>query len=128
MTRGGLLEAVAKMPRKVAVKTQEKDSGPQYLVEDEGPVLEVLDSLQLALKELAAHAAAAPEPVSLLAWKRGRADLADASDDAWLMFACLQLRGSGFKVRFLKADDLDPYPINERFHDIAVHRDEPQAA
>ena len=128
MTRGGLLEAVAKMPRKVAVKTQEEDSAPQYLVEDEGPVLEVLDSLQLALKELAAHAAAAPEPVSLLAWKRGRADLADASDDAWLMFACLQLRGSGFKVRFLKADDLDPYPINERFNDIAVHRDEPQAA
>lgn len=120
MTRGGLLEAVAKMPNKVVAKREEKDFGPQYLVEDEGEVLESLDPQQRALKELAAYAATASEPVSLLAWKRERAELAGAADDAWLMFACLQLKGSGFRVEFLRSVDLDPFPINERFHDIQV--------
>jgi hypothetical protein len=66
--------------------------------------------------------------MSLLTWKRGRLELADVPDEAWLMFACLQLKGSGFRVEFVQWDDLDPFPINERFHDVEVSCALPKAA
>ena len=90
------------------------------VLEDDTEIEEVVNPQQAALRDLAAHAASAPAPVSLLAWKRGRLELADVSDVVWLMFACLQLKGSGFRVEFVQRDDLDPFPINEHFYDIEV--------
>ena len=116
----GLLAAVAKMPTKPTMATVEADLGPQLLLEDDNEIEEVVDPQQVALRELTAQAASATEPVSLLAWKRGRLELADVPDVAWLMFACLQLKGNGFRVEFVQRDDLDPFPINERFYDIEV--------
>lgn len=116
----GLLAAVAKMPTKPTMAAVETDPGPQLLLEDDTEIEEVVDPQQVALRELTAQAASATEPISLLTWKRGRLELADVPDVAWLMFACLQLKGGGFRVQFVQRDDLDPFPINERFYDIEV--------
>lgn len=116
----GLLAAVDRMPTKPRMAAVEADPGPQLLLEDDTEIEEVVDPQQAALRELTAQAAPATEPVSLLAWKRGRVELADVPYVAWLMFACLQLKGNGFRVQFVQRDDLDPLPINERFYDIEV--------
>ena len=115
-----LLAAVAKMPVKQTVAKDVVDPGPQMLVEDDEDVQEQLDPQQLALKELVAQAELATEPLSLLGWKRCRAELADMTDEAWLLFACLQLKGRGFRVQFVECLELDPFPVNERFYDIEV--------
>jgi hypothetical protein len=119
-TWDGLLQAVAKMPKKLAVSTAEIATGPQLILEDDAEVQEPVDPQQVALRELATRAVSAIEPISLLSWKRCRAELADVTDEAWLMFACLQLKGRGFRVDFIQRMELDPFPINERFHDIEV--------
>lgn len=116
----GLLAAVAKMPTKSTMAAVETDPGPQLLLEDDTEIEEMVDPQQVALRQLTTQAALATEPISLLTWKRERFELADVSDEAWLMFACLQLKGSGFRVEFVHRDDLDPFPINERFYDIEV--------
>ena len=118
--REGMLAAAAKMPNKPTVSTSEVDPGPQLLLEDDSEVQEILDPQQVALRELAIQAASATGPLSLLSWKRCRDELSDVSDEAWLMFACLQLKGGGFRVEFVQLFELDPFPINERFHDIDV--------
>lgn len=126
--RAGLLAAAAKLPQKPAAGAGDPDPGPQLLLEDDIEVLEPVDRHQAALRELSVHAASATEPISLLSWKRRRTELTDVTDEAWLMFACLQLKGSGFRVEFVQCVDLDPFPINERFHDIEVRCALPQAA
>lgn len=127
-TRDSLLAAVARMPEKPTVVAARADPGPQLVLEDDVEVQEPVDPQQVALRELATHAASATEPVSLLAWKRCRTELVDVTDEAWLMFACLQLKGSGYRVEFVQRLDLDPFPINERFHDIEVRCAVPEAA
>jgi hypothetical protein len=124
----GLLAAVAKMPARPKVASVATSPDPQLLLEDDLEVEEVVDPQQVALRELSTLAASASEPISLLSWKRERLELADVPDEAWLMFACLQLKGSGFRVKFVQLDDLDPFPINERFHDVEVSCDLPKAA
>jgi hypothetical protein len=126
--RDGLLAAVAKMPTRPKVPSVAADPGPQLLQEDDPEVEQVVDPQQVALRELSTLAASASEPLSLLTWKRERLELADVPDEAWLMFACLQLKGSGFRVKFVQWDDLDPFPINERFHDVEVSCALPKAA
>lgn len=127
-TMEAMLAAVAKMPNKPTVSAAEKDPGPQLLLDDEADVHEQFDIQQVAMRELAVQAAVATEPLSLLAWKRCRAELTDVTDDAWLMFACQQLKGAGFRVEFVQLFELDPFPINERFHDIEVRCPIPLAA
>jgi len=124
----GLLAAVSKMPARPKAASVAEDPGPQLLLEDESEVEQVVDPQQVALRELSAQAAASSEPISLLTWKQERLELADVPDEAWLMFACLQLKGSGFRVEFLQGDDLNPFPINERFYDVEVSRALPKAA
>jgi hypothetical protein len=118
--RDGLLLAAAKMPAKESIKPPAPDLGPQFLVEDEAEVQERLEPQQLALRELVEHVETFSEPISLLSWKRRRAELGDVTDEAWLMFACLQLKGRGFHVDFMQDVEFDLFPINERFHDIEV--------
>jgi hypothetical protein len=87
----------------------------------------VLSTAQCALQELAEQAASSTEPLSLLSWKHCRAELTDLTDEAWLMFAYPQLKGSGLRVEFVQQFELDPFPINERFHDIEVRCQLPES-
>ena len=127
-TREALLAAAAKMPDKPTASTAETDPGPQLLLEEDTELREAVDPQKVALRELAIEAASAIEPLSLLSWKHCRAELTDVTDEAWLMFACLQLKGNGFRIEFVQPFDLDPFPINERFHDIEVRCPTPLAA
>ena len=114
----GLLAAVAKLPRRTAETSQAQDYGPQVLLEDDEPVQEELDPQRAAVRELIEQVLGAPQPVSLLAWKQHRSDLGLLTDEAWLMFACTQLKGNGVRIRFVQAPELDAFSINERFFDI----------
>jgi hypothetical protein len=118
-----LLVAVSKMPLKKEPPTASGDAGPQLLIEDgETVVAESLDPVQRAIRELAAQASRSNEAISLLSWKRQRAELAEVSDEAWLMFSCMQLKGGGLQLRFAEHVELEPFPVNERFYDIEVRR------
>ena len=68
------------MPNKPTVSTAETDPGPQLLLEDDTEVQEVVDPQQVALRELAIHAASATGPLSLLFWKHHRTELTDVTD------------------------------------------------
>lgn len=116
----GLLAAMAKMPAREAVKGPASDAAPQLLVEDGADMPEVLEPHQEALQELMEEVLATRSPISLLHWKRGHSALADMSDEAWLMYSCLQLKGSGFPIEFKQEVELEPFPINERFYDVEV--------
>jgi hypothetical protein len=126
--REGLLAAVSKIPAQPKVRPAAADPGQQLLVEDDTDVEQLVDPQQVALQDLLALTASACDPVSLLTWKRERQDIAHVSDEAWLMFACLQLKGSGLHVEFVQWGDLEVFPINERFHDIRVRCTLPKAA
>lgn len=120
--REAMLSAVAKMPPAKSSKREavEPESGPQMMVEEDEHLEETLIPERLALRSLTTEVAHSPLPVSLLAFKRHRPELSGMSDEAWLMFACLQLKGSGFRVEFVEEVVLDPFPINEQFYDVAV--------
>ena len=128
-TWANLLVAVSKMPPKQAAVAPRPDAGPQMLLEDDGgDVAESLDPTQRAIRELAALASRSEAPISLLTWKRGRSELAEVGDEAWLMFSCMQLKGGGLRLTFVEGQDLDPFPINEAFYDVEVRRALPEAA
>lgn len=122
IVREAMLSAVARMPAATSVSPEpaETEHGPQLLVEEDEQLQETLSPERLALRDLATEAAHAAQPVSLLDFKRQRAELGEMSDEAWLMFASLQLKGSGFRVEFVADAVLDPFPINEQFYDVAV--------
>lgn len=125
----GLLAAVVKLPPKKAATAPKAEQAPQLLLEDDGPeVDEPVDPAQRALRELVAQACRSDEPISLLDWKQGRSELADVSDDAWLMFSCLQLKGGGLRLSFIEQPSMDPFQINELFYDVEVRRPLPEAA
>lgn len=125
----GLLAAVAKLPPKQAPATPRVEPGPQLLLEDDGnEVEESLDPAQKALRELVADASRSDAAISLLGWKRGRTELAEVSDEAWLMFSCLQLKGGGLRLTFVEQAALEPFPVNEAFYDVEVRRPMPEVA
>ncbi|WP_338413754.1 hypothetical protein [uncultured Sphaerotilus sp.] len=129
MAWDGLLAAVAKLPPKQVPAAPRAESGPQLLLEDDGTdVEESLDPAQRALRELVTHASHSASPISLLDWKRGRTELVDVSDEAWLMFSCLQLKGGGLRLTFVEQLAMDPFPINEAFYDVEVRRPPPEVA
>ncbi len=120
VTRDGMLIAAAKLPEMPVNRPVAGDEVTQLLVEDDDAIQELADPQQIALLELVQHAQLASAPVSLLFWKRCREELLHVSDEAWLMFACLQLKGEGFKVDFIQQEQFDSFPVNECFHDIEV--------
>lgn len=125
----GLLAAVAKLPPKKMPSAPRTEQGPQLLLEDDdNEVEELVDPAQKALRELVSQACRSDIPISLLDWKRARSELADVSDEAWLMFSCLQLKGGGMRLRFIEQAELDPFPVNEAFYDVEVRRPLPEAA
>ncbi len=42
-------------------------------------------------------------------------------DQAWLMYACTQLLGSGLNLTFVGGPVPEAFEINEGFHDIQVY-------
>lgn len=125
----GLLSAAAKLPPKKKPTAPRTEQGPQLLLEDDdNEVEELVDPAQKALRELVDHACHSDTPISLLDWKRARSELADVSDEAWLMFSCLQLKGGGVRLTFIEQVELDPFPVNEAFYDIEVRRPLTEAA
>lgn len=122
IVREAMLSAVARMPsaKSVSPEVAVPEHGPQMLVEENEQLQETLSPERLALRALATQIAHALQPVSLLSFKRHRAELGEMSDEAWLMFACLQLKGSGFRVEFVGNAVLDTFPINEHFYDVTV--------
>lgn len=125
----GLIGAVAKLPPKRQPVVVAPDAGPQLFIEEEEDGLaEPMDPTRRALRELVDFASRSEIPISLLVWKRGRSDLAEVSDEAWLMFSCMQLKGCGLRLSFVDALTLDPFPINESFNDVKVCRALPEPA
>lgn len=125
----GLLSAVAKLPPKKTLAAPRAEPAPQLLLEDDdSEVEEPVDPVRRALQELVAQASSSQGPISLLDWKRGRPELAGVSDEAWLMFSCMQLRGGGMRLNFVEQPVLDPFPINEAFYDVEVRSAMPEAA
>lgn len=123
----GLLAAVAKLPAKREASVRPADAGPQLLLEDdEAEVIERLDPVQRAIQELVAQAGRSKEPISLLDWKSGRPELAEVGTEAWLMFACMQLKGGGLHLAFVEETVLDPFPINQTFYDVKVRMAQPE--
>ena len=116
----GLMLAVAKMPVSSSTKEPAVVWGPQLLVEDDEVVQEKFSPEQIALGELVLHTEQATGPVSLLSWKRNRPELGDVTDEAWLMFAALQLKGRGLPLGFVQDVQLEQFPVNEIFQDIEV--------
>lgn len=128
-TWDNLLVAVSKLPPKKAPPAPRAEEDPQLLLEDEASeIVEVVDPPRKALLELVAHALRSDAPISLLDWKRVRPELADVSDEAWLMFSCLQIKGGGMRLIFVEQPELDPFPVNEAFYDVVVQRPLPEAA
>jgi hypothetical protein len=116
----GLHAALAKLPARENAKAPAPQE-PTQLLEADGPgEPQVLDIHRAALQALVDDILATNDSVSLLQWKAARPELAEMSDEAWLMYSGLQLKGGGFAVEYKQEDELDPFPINERFYDIEV--------
>jgi hypothetical protein len=119
----GLLAAAAKLPAKQAPAAPPPDTSPQLLIEDgDSTVTEQLDPVRQALRELVALAGRSQSFISLISWKRERPELAEVTDEAWLMFSCMQLKAGGLHLKFVDTMELDPFPINEAFYDVEVRR------
>lgn len=120
VTMDGVLAAVARLPAKATLAPPKIDPGPQMLVEDEETVEFQMSVQHAALEELALTASSMHAPISLLDFKHGHEPLAETSDAVWMVFACAQLRSRKFRLDFVTAVELDPFPINEHFHDVNV--------
>ena len=123
-----MVAAMERMPRKVAAKARYDDAGPQLVIVEPDEPLNMLKPEQMALRELLAQAAVATNPISLVAWKSGKPDIADMPDQAWLMYACTQLLGSGLKLNFVGNPIPETFAINDGFHDIDVYTRERELA
>lgn len=118
IVRQALISAAAKLPARPVVTLEQEEAPPQLLIEDDPVALEELEPHQYALHELITFLTTSHGRISLLQWKDSRPELARLEDEAWLMFAGLQLKGAGFRVRYLHDALLDPFPVNEPFFDI----------
>lgn len=123
-----LVEAMNRMPLKLVAKDGSYEASPQMVMIEPDEPLNILKPEQMALRELLAEAAVATDPVSLVTWKSGKPDIADMPDQAWLMYACTQLLGSGLKLNFVGDPVQETFAINEGFHDIEVYVREREVA
>lgn len=120
VTMHGMLAAVARLPARPSQAPAQEDPVPQMLVEDSEPLEFRMSVQHAALEALALEAKAASAAISLLAFKRGQRQLDETSDAVWMVFACAQLRSRKFRLEFLSAPEVDPFPVNEYFHDVEV--------
>ncbi|MNV49476.1 hypothetical protein D3C71_1414310 [compost metagenome] len=120
VTREGVMAAIARLPVMSSAVPVRQDESPQILIEDEEQVEFTMSVQHAALEDLAIVASTTREPISLLSFKRDHDALVDTGDAVWMVFACAQLRSRKFRLEFVQAIDVDPFPINEHFHDVHV--------
>ena len=116
-----LVGIATKMPLAKRLEPPREPPPPQMIIEDEKsePVVE-LNPLKVMFRELIESIELAQQPLSLREWKRGRPDLAQFTDGAFLMFLIQPLRKVGMELTYVWPPDPDPFPINEPFHDLQV--------
>ncbi len=121
--RDNLLVAVAKLPLKPRIALPTGEPQVQLLAaEDDEPIFETLSPALQALHDLKEASRRSAETISLLGWKRDRPELADVLDGVWLMYASLQLKGSGLSLTFASEGVDDPFEVNKGFYDVEVSR------
>lgn len=122
----GLMAATQKLPPVHKPPPRATERGPQLHVEDdEAELVPALDPLHLTLRELLDAVSRSDAAISLVAWKRGRRDLAGMTDEIWLLFSYMQLQAFGLSVTFVGDPTRDPFALNEAFHDVMVRRRPP---
>lgn len=121
-TRERLLVVVSKLPAKRET-VGSRDEAPQLLIEDSATeVVEIDDPIRTSLRALADQVRQGAPGISLLAWRQQHSELASISDEAWLMYASMQLKGAGLHLSFSTTTEDSPFSVNEGFYDIQVTR------
>ncbi|HUD33458.1 MAG TPA: hypothetical protein VMR43_10660 [Variovorax sp.] len=115
-----LRKVVATLPRTRTVAPESVDLGEQTILEETEVLLEHQDPEYLALAALMADVEQTPRRVSLLTWKRERPDLDRMQDEAWLLYAGLQLKARKKLVEFTSDEVDDPFALNFSFSDAWV--------
>ena len=73
---------------------------------------------------LASELRVSDEKVSLLEWKRGRMDLTELDDSAWLMYCYPRLGSLGLDAQMVDSKTSQLFSVNELFDDVLVFRAE----
>ena len=108
-------------------KRPKKPSIPQALIEDEDEdedEEEQIPSHVRAIMALASELRGSEEKVSLLEWKRGRMDLSEVDDSAWLMYCYPRLASLGLNAQMVDSKPTQLFSVNELFDDVLVFRAE----
>ena len=102
-------------------KGPKKPSSPQALIEDEDEdEEEQIPSHVRAIMALASELRGSEEKVSLLEWKRGRMDLSEVDDSAWLMYCYPRLASLGLNAQMVDSKPTQLFSVNELFDDVLV--------
>ena len=73
-----------------------------------------------AIMALASEVRGSEEKVSLLEWKRGRMDLSEVDDSAWLMYCYPRLASLGLNAQMVDSKPTQLFSVNELFDDVLV--------
>ena len=102
-------------------KGPKKPSSPQALIEDEDEdEEEQIPSHVRAIMALASELRGSEKKVSLLEWKRGRMDLSEVDDSAWLMYCYPRLASLGLNAQMVDSKPTQLFSVNELFDDVLV--------
>ena len=104
-------------------KRPKKPSIPQALIEDEDEdedEEEQIPSHVRAIMALASELRGSEKKVSLLEWKRGRMDLSEVDDSAWLMYCYPRLASLGLNAQMVDSKPTQIFSVNELFDDVLV--------
>lgn len=106
-------------------KRPKKPSIPQALIEDEDEDEDEDEEEQIpshvrAIMALASELRGSEEKVSLLEWKRGRMDLSEVDDSAWLMYCYPRLASLGLNAQMVDSKPTQIFSVNELFDDVLV--------
>lgn len=104
------------LPEKIAVEEVQLvlQSSPEPIAVVLDPVDEMIDLVADALYSGQSHR------VSLLDWKNSHPELAQVSEEEWMLFASSQLVTHGFKTEF-RMVERQPWVHNDLFHDVTVY-------
>ncbi len=129
-----LVEAARRLPKTARLRhgQQAVDEQDNIVISDQvTPYVVPLQPHEVALERLCAeldersrnHDASA-DTVSLSTWKAAAQELVPGLDQTplehWLIYAATQLLNSDYRLRFVAAEETEPFPLNTRFHDIEV--------
>jgi len=120
-----LVAAIKRLPARELARASGQDESPK-------PQLVVTDSLDEITIEIQAHERKLDElleelndtvgPISLARWKDAHQDLNDLTVEEWLLFSSTELHNDGYVVTFVTVEEIDAFPVNEKFSDVLVMR------